>query len=61
MSFLTDLSPTDRIELHTAGSIIVLKAIKRTGSKVRLSIDADQEVKIRKIDQEEDRKLGNQD
>lgn len=56
MAFLTDLTPEDRIELEAGGHIIRLKAIKRTGQKVRLSIDADREVKIRKIDIKENDK-----
>ena len=50
MAFLTDLSPDDRIELETDESNIRLKVIKRTGQKVRLSINAGREVNIRKID-----------
>jgi sRNA-binding carbon storage regulator CsrA len=56
MPFLTDLGPDDRIELKTSGSIINLKVIKRTGSKVRLSIDAGREVLIKKIDVRKDEK-----
>ncbi len=50
MPFLTDLAPDDRIELTTECSVIKLKFIKRTGAKVRLSIDAGQEVLIKKIE-----------
>ena len=50
MAFLTDLTHNDQVELETGETVIRLKVIKRTGQKVRLSIDAGREVKIRKID-----------
>ncbi len=50
MSFLTDLSPQDRIELKLGDLLVKLKVIKRTGSKVRLSISAGKEINIKKID-----------
>ena len=60
MAFLTDLSPDDRIELETDESKIRLKVIKRTGQKVRLSIDAGREVNIRKIDNSKKEKVRTQ-
>lgn len=50
MPFLTDLWDDDVIELITDNSTIRIQFVKRTGLKVRLSIDAGQEVKIKKID-----------
>lgn len=50
MPFLTDLRPHDVVELKTECSTIKLKFIKRTGAKVRISIDAGEEVVISKID-----------
>jgi sRNA-binding carbon storage regulator CsrA len=50
MAFLTDLTPDDSVELEAGEHKIRLKVIKRTGQKVRLSIDAGREVKILKID-----------
>lgn len=50
MAFLTDLTPDDSVELDSGEHKIKLKVIRRTGQKVRLSIDAAREVKILKID-----------
>lgn len=50
MSFLTDLSLSDRIELKLGDSWIRIKIVKRTGSKVRLSINANYDIQITKID-----------
>jgi len=58
MSFLTDLSPYDRIELKMGDSVIKIKVVKRTGNKVRLSIKAGKEIGIRKIDSRKEAKDG---
>jgi len=52
MSYQTDLSPDDRLEFQCEDSdnaVIKISVIKRTGSRVRLSIMADKKIKIRKL------------
>lgn len=61
MPFLTDLASYERIELRVGESLISLTVIKRTGTKVRLSIDAGREVDIQKLDSRKDSKNGGQD
>jgi sRNA-binding carbon storage regulator CsrA len=58
MPFLTDLAPYERIELKVGESLISLKVIKRTGTKVRLSINAGREVGIKKLDSRKESKNG---
>ena len=60
MSFLTDLSHDDCIELRVKESAIFIKVIKRSGFKVRISIDAGRKVSIKKIDGIKN-DLGNED
>ena len=50
MPFLTDLSAEDTVILQYDDSkaMVKLRITKKTGNKVRLSIDADKEVRITK-------------
>ena len=50
MSFLTDVTATDIIVLECDQTTVKLRITKRTGNKVRLSIDAGEEVRITKKD-----------
>ena len=50
MPFLTDLSAEDTVILQYDDSkaMVKLRITKKTGNKVRLSIDADKEIRITK-------------